>query len=347
MTDDNSNLVDIPEDLSAFKAVFEGKAEAPEVDGEDTEVDALATDEDEDASAETEDEAEDQEDVEGEDTEDSDAADGQEDEDEEEPEPEDKGKKRKSDYQSRINELTRARREAERREAALLARLEALEGVARKDNSTPQESIKDHLPQGAPTPDALDEKGEPKYPLGEFDPQFIVDLTSYSIESKTREIEARKAQEAEAVQLAAAQAALRNQWADKLEAYEEEVPEVREHIEDLVDTFQNVDPAYGEYLAMTIMQCENGPAIMEYLSQNIGEAQNIVASGPAAATRAIGRLEARLSKPARPAEEKRNKKRISESAPPPSKTVRGSSRGQVNVRPDTTDLAAFKRDFGF
>jgi hypothetical protein len=204
-------------------------------------------------------------------------------------------------------------------------------------------SIKESLPQGAPTPDAVDAKGEPKYPLGEFDPQFIFDLTEFSIEHKTKELETKRTQAAQAAAIAEAQNNLKAEWSTKLEAYEEEVPEVREHIEELVDTFQNVDPSYGEYLATTIMTCENGPAIMEYLSQNIGEAQKIVASGPAAATLAIGRLEAKLSKPARPVEDKSNK--ISGSTPPPPKPVRGSAKNGTSVRPDTTDLAAFKREF--
>jgi hypothetical protein len=46
-----------------------------------------------------------------------------------------------------------------------------------------------------------------------------------------------------------------------------------------------------------MMGLDNGPDVMHYLSQNIGEAQKIVASGPAAATIAIGRLDARLSVP--------------------------------------------------
>lgn len=337
MTDD-STLVDIPESYEDFKAVFEGR-EVPEAEGEDTEDNALATDEDEDAAEEA-DEAPADEESEDEDE----GEDESEDEPEPEPEPKDKGQKRKSGYQERINELTRARHEAERREQMLLARLEAIEARQPKD---PVQQTQEASPQGAPTPDDVDEKGEPKYALGEYDPMFIRDFTKFTIAQETAAIREQEAQQQAAAQLAAAQNALKAQWNEKLVAAEQENPEIREHIADLVDTFQGIHPAYGEYLATTIMQSENGPAVMEYLSQNIGEAQNIVASGPAAATLAIGRIEAKLAlASARPSgEEKRNKK--IPSAPTPPSAVTKGNRGRSSVSPDTDDLAAFKRDFGF
>jgi hypothetical protein len=86
---------------------------------------------------------------------------------------------------------------------------------------------------------------------------------------------------------------------------------------------------------------------MEYLSQNIGEAQKIVASGPAAATLAIGRLEAKLQSPLVRAneEEKRNKKISGSAPPPPQGRCAVVLKEEQAVRPDTTDLAAFKREF--
>ena len=96
---------------------------------------------------------------------------------------------------------------------------------------------------------------------------------------------------------------------------------------------------------MTIMQSENGPRIMEYLSQNIGEARNIVASGPAAATLAIGRLDARLARARPNEEEKRNETQKTVSrAPNPPEQVNKGRKGQTVVRPDTDDLDAFERE---
>lgn len=340
---DSENLVDIPEDFSDFKNTFLG-TKPTEV--EDTEENALATDEDEDASQE--DEAEDLEDTEDEDTqEDSeDSEDDSDDADESEKEPQNKGKKPKSQYQERINELTRARRDAERREAALIARLDALETKDKPVQDSPQESPLDRLPPDAPKPDAVDAKGNPKYALGEYDPQYIFDLTVFAGKHAADEIEQTRARADAERHLEAQRNGIRNEWAQKLDAAEEEIPEIREHISELVDAFQAVDPGYGEYLATLIMTSDTGPAIMEYLSQNIGEAQKIVASGPTAATLAIGRLEAKLQNTiTRPnGEEKRNKK-PSDAPRPPTAINRGTKGGSAKVRPDTTDLAAFKRDF--
>jgi hypothetical protein len=64
---------------------------------------------------------------------------------------------------------------------------------------------------------------------------------------------------------------------------------------------------HTEIISLRLLcRVSNGPEVMRYLSQNIGEAQKIVASGPAAATIAIGRLDARLDRTTR--EEKRNKR---------------------------------------
>lgn len=354
MTDDNSNteLVDIPESLGDFKNVFY-ETEAAEAK-EDTDVNAVATDEDTDAPEGDEDAAEEEvsEDDASEESEDEDADEDQDEEsdedDEEEKDKEDKGKRPKSRYQTRISELTRNYRQEQRERAQeraeFIARIEALE--THKDAPAQESTVKKSLPQGAPAPDAVDDKGEPLYPLGQFDPQFLLDLTNFGIDVKVKELEENRIQKDAQASLAAEQAEVVNNWKTKVSAYEEVNPDIRDNIDDLVDTFKEVPPQYGEYLATTIMQCENGPAIMEHLSKNIGEAQKIVASGPAAATLAIGRLDDRLAKAAvRPNEEEKRNKKISDSAPPPPKGSRGSAKGSASVRDDTTDLAAFKRKF--
>src|SRR6185369_12079856 len=120
MSDDNTNLVDIPEDLSSFKDVFLGKAEPAKV--EDTESDALANDEGKDAPVETGDEDEVPEDS----TEEAEAkTETESDEDNEEDaktDEEEKEKTRKPSAQKRINELTRLWREEQREKAAILQR---------------------------------------------------------------------------------------------------------------------------------------------------------------------------------------------------------------------------------
>jgi hypothetical protein len=329
MDTNDTNPVDISDNLEDFSNdFFETKEKAPEVQ-EDTDDDTVATDDDTDASAQTEDEAAPDEEA--------DTTDDDSDEDEE-PEEKPKGKQKKS-AQARINEITKRAYEAERQNAALIQRLEALE--TRERSNSRQEPIQEQLPQGAPQPDAVNEKGELLYPLGEFDSNYITALTKYSIEQEKINMRQEMIREAEAQRLAEAQHELQTSWAERLDETEAEIPEIREHIGELVDTFAQIPPQYGEYLATTIMQCENGPQIMEYLSQNIDEAQQIVASGPMAATLAIGKLEAKLSKPTA----KSNNKVVSKAPRPPEQVNKGRKGGTVSIREDTDDLASFERLF--
>lgn len=335
--------VDITANYATFKETFNDPSKdvtpEPEAPEADIEEDTLANEEGKDApdGDESEDPVEESDD---------------EAEPEAEPKPEDKGKKAKPSARERINELTRLRYEesrgridAERKAFELEQRLAKLENPSRQSEEvTPQPQTQSRLPQGAPNPDATNKDGSAIYPLGEYDPKFIFDLTQFTVEQKTREMEDQRKVQLEQEKLVNERKVIVDKYHERLQAYEEEAPEVRENIAGLMTTFASIEPAYGEYLATTIMECENGPAIMDYLSQNIGEAQGIVASGPAAATRAIGRLEVRLMK-----EEKSDEQHVEVntpgSPPPPPTPTRGSGKGRATVRPDTNDYSAFKRDF--
>jgi hypothetical protein len=257
-------------------------------------------------------------------------------EEEDEPQPE----KPKSKAQQRIEKLLERERLANERADALERRLAALEAQKEvKEEKAPD--VREQLPTNAPNPDATDDDGNPVYPLGEFDPNFIRDLTKFTIEEERKAAEIRAAEEAQAKAFQEAREQLASDWSDKITEFEKEVPEIRENILALTEAFSGLDENYGDYLATTIMACEAGPEIMHYLSQNIGEAQKIVASGPAAATLAIGRLEARLMKA--PSETKSNKK-VSDAPTPPEDRTRGSN-GKFVTAPDTDDLSAFEREF--
>ncbi len=348
MTDDNSepeNLVDT-ENLDKFEETFfqkdvpakperiteekapENKPEVPE----EIEDDPLATEDDTDAPAETgDDEPEEEEDN---------------DDEGETPEEAPPPKKGKKSFQERINELTAKAREAERRESDTLLRLREIEARSTpKAEPEPEPApLREMLPTDAPSPDAVYQDGEPVYALGEFDPAYIRDLTKFTIVYETGVLRQQEAQQNQENQIAAAQQELTSAWAEKVQTIEQEIPEIRENIANLTETFQNIDPSYGEYLASTIMENEHGPEIMHYLSQNIGEAQAIVASGPRAATLALGRLEARLTKAEEQPEDTRDEKRVSNAPPPPNTGARGRGARTV-VRADTDDLDAFERVF--
>lgn len=263
-----------------------------------------------------------------------------EDEDEEEEAPKPKGRK---SAQERIRELTAARREAERREADLIRRLEAIEAKAQKEVED-KVPLRDALPKGAPDPDAEGKDGEPLYPLGEFDPKYIRDLTRFTIAEESRVAREQELKEAEQTVIQEELEKIKDNWFERLDALEAEVPSIRDDIAELTEVFEDLDPSYGEYLATTVMSSEVGPQIMHYFSQNIGEAQKIVAAGPAAATLALGRLEAKFLKAVEAPEPKRNTKVVSKAPTPPASPSRGSG-GKFATAPDTDDLAAFEREF--
>jgi hypothetical protein len=166
---DNSNteLVDM-DDLDSFENEFfqrkPKEAEPEEVT--ENEDDALATSEDTEAE-----EA-------GEPTEDEDSE-LEEEAPEEEPKPKAKSKK---SAKERIDEITAEKYDLKRQLDEALRKLESrsTEEVKPKE----PESVREMLPADAPSPDAEDADGEPLYPLGEFDPKFIRDLTRFTIKQE-------------------------------------------------------------------------------------------------------------------------------------------------------------------
>jgi hypothetical protein len=321
MTDDNSNLVDM-DNLSDFSAEFfkdsseSEKAEAKVEDVPETDDDTVATKTDVDAPQEEE-------------LEDDDAS--KEDE-EEAPKPE--PKKRQS-AKERIEELYANTKRLERELAALKA------GAPKEEVKPEAETAPDlSLPDNAPKHDAVDNDGNLLYPLGEFDPLYIRDLTVFFNKKAMEDAKAEAAKQEQAKTIEAEKQALTERWQEAVAAAEEDLPDIREKLADMVEAFEGVDPNYGEFLAASIMSCDNGPQIMYFLSQNIGEAQKIVASGPQAAILTLGRLDAKFTKPT---EEKRNKKPSNAPEPPQNRT-RGNA-GKFEVADDTDDLAAFKRKF--
>lgn len=329
-TDDTDTNVDINNNLKNFSNKFYSdenvSVDEPKEDEEEVaenEEDSLATENEEDEQVTEEEEADDSAE-----------------EEEEEAEPEPKPKKRNR-AQERIEQLLERERLANERAHALELRLTALEAEKQKEVKEEAPPLAATLHPDAPRFDAVDKDGNPVYELGEFDPKFISDLTKFTIQQEMK-TEREKAQRQLAEEQAeAARQEITAKWTENLGKAEAEVPEIRDNIGTLVDTFANLDPNYGEYLASTVMASDYGPQIMNYLSQNIGEAQRIVASGPAAATLALGRLEA-LFIPSTQREEKSNKQ--TQAPPPPPKGTKGSGVAKT-IKADTSNLGDFKKIF--
>lgn len=250
------------------------------------------------------------------------------------PEPEVKPKKTR--FQERIDEVVGQRETEKRRADELQAKLDALTKQAETPKPT-QAVVEDE-----PDPYSLNEDGTEKYPLGEFDPQYIRDLTRFSNEQWHAKNEARKAEELANAEVAKAQTELKNEWNNKLETVQERYPDFREKGQNLIDTFSGISQAYGEYLSTTIMSMEYGPDVLYYLSNHPEEAHAIVNSGATKATIALGRLEARFSD----FNEEKNKPRPKVSqAPTPPPSNKGSAVSRPEIEDDTDDLDAFSKKF--
>ncbi len=213
-------------------------------------------------------------------------------------------KKGKKSAQERISEVVAKQREAERKleaeraaNADLMERLRRLEETQKPAKEDPAPA-KDYVPAGAefgltePTADDVTESGEPKYALGEFDPKYLRDLSRYdrAVEKAYEaQVAERKTQEA-AVNAEAQQ--LVTEWNAKLVAAEKTSPKLREKAANLVDTFADVDAVHGQTLAQAIMSLDNGTSVLEYLADNLDEADRIIKLPTAKAMIQLGKLDA-------------------------------------------------------
>ena len=252
--------------------------------------------------------------------------------------------KKKNRFQERIDELTAARKEAERERDELAAtfqkRLDEMEAkLAGNKDTGPKDK-----PEGvgselvAPNKDDLNEDGTPKYPLGEFDPKFMRDTVEHMFAEREAKVQQEQQMTAQQREQAEAQAALQGEWNNKLVDARERYPDFQEKGEQMLAVFEGIDEQYGDYLTTTLMEMDNGPDVFYYLSNNVEEAQAIVNAGPKKATMALAKLEAQLAgKPSAP------RQRVSKAKAPPPQN-KGSAVAKPKVAPDTDDLGAFEKE---
>lgn len=256
------------------------------------------------------------------------------DEDNSEDEPaEDKPRKRNR-FQERIDDLTRARAEADRRaderareNAELSARLKALE-----ESLQPKEKPQ---AQEGPRPDELNEDGTDKYPLGEYDSQYIRDLTRHALAQERLALREEAEAQARARQIAQEEQAALSAWQEKTKTVEVKYPDFRQKGQDLISSLSDIDAPYGDYLQRTIMSMDHGPEVFYHLASNPAEAREIISSGPLKATIALGKIEARFSGEIQP-------RRVSNAPTPPARVNRGSAVTH-DVLDDNVDLATFAK----
>jgi hypothetical protein len=218
---------------------------------------------------------------------------------------------KKPTVQDRIDELTRARREAEREREYW--RQEALKARPQEERKPAQAD-----PDAEPNPE--------DFQYGEADPAYIRAITAHTTRQTIR-------QENERQRRATQEQAVAQTWQQRSADFAKDHPDFFERVysDDVVIT-----PAMTDAIATS----EEGPRVAYHLAQNPDEARRIAALTPIAQVREIGRLESKL---AQPVEAKPEPKTVSD-APPPAPQARGL-RGQFKPPADTDDFAAFERAF--
>ena len=247
---------------------------------------------------------------------------------------------RKKTVQDRIDEVVRQREEIRREAAAEAAKLRQEIEELRKTIQKPEAPVaSDQEPQH----DTLDKDGNPVYALGEFDPQYIRDLTRYTLNQERVKVQTEQAEAQRVAAVQQEQQTLQSSWNSKITQAAQQYPDLTEKGQALLANFNNLDQNYAAYLSTLLMQMDKGPEVLYYLSNNPQEAIQIVNSGAQKATLALGRIETRFLQD----KQDTPKPRISRAPPPPPSRAqaRGTNGAFIAVPPDTDDLDAFEVEF--
>ena len=215
----------------------------------------------------------------------------------------------KKSAQQRINEITKARHDAER-EAAYW------KGIA--EGSRPQS-------QQSPVQQSVEPPAKPN--LADFTDYetYIEALTDWKTTQKVSEVvhqqrsaTAQERQQAEALELAKG-------WASKQET-------VRKSITDYDEVMSGADTVVAPYITDAILTSDRGPEVAYHLAKNPALAEKLNKLSPIAAAREIGRIEAALEK---------SSPGTSRSAPPPpARTTRSSA--TISGDPAKMDHEAYR-----
>lgn len=261
--------------------------------------------------------------------------------DEDEAEAEKEAAKPKSKVQERIDELVKKAHEVERAAAARETKMREEFEAKLAALSAPKVAT---ATEAEPTADALNEDGSEKYPLGEFDPSFIKDLTRFTLNQERAQAAVRDEQARQTRERDVQAQTLKTAWDQKVEASKTNYPDFQEKGAALLSNFDNLNPEYANYIGTVLMSMDHGPDVLYYLSNHPDEATTIVNSGAQKATLALGRIEAKFIEA--DATKQLAKPIVTKApAPPGSATARGTGGSQPTVPADTEDLKAFEREF--
>lgn len=210
--------------------------------------------------------------------------------------------KTKRGIQKRFDEMTAARREAERREEQ-----------ARRDAEYWREmAMRQGQPQQPPQEEEVFTKPKPTREQFEYDEdQYLEALTDWKLEQREAKAQAQAAKQRQA----------ETQKSIEQTAYAQ-VEKGRAEFKDF-DTVTNDVSLYTQAMATAVLASDIGYKISYYLGKNPQEAQKIAALPPARQVLELGKIEERLS---------RSPEKKQTGAPPPITPV--GTRSAANAEPD-------------
>lgn len=222
--------------------------------------------------------------------------------------------------QERIDELTAARREAEREAAEARRELEEL----RRAQQPPKVEVNTRGEGEAPNPD--------DYEFGEADSRYIADTATFHAEQTFQRLQREAEAKAQLTEV-------ESRWAGAI-ADAEVVQQYLDFAEKVTEGASKGTWDCSPLMALMIKGSEVGPHIAYHLATNAAESKRIAGMVPIEQALEIGRLEGRIAaeratKPAPAA-------RVASNAPPPPPRTRGAG-GKFTVEADTDDFAAFDK----
>ncbi len=229
------------------------------------------------------------------------------------PEGEQPAPKPRKSAQERIDEVTAARREAERKAEEAERRAAYWEGIAQGQQTT--------TPANAPAPQEDGEPNPDDYEYGETDARFIRDHATHHARKAAREEFAQQAAQSR-------QQAVFDTFTQRVQAQYPAGPPAGLLA---LQRAQSIPTAITD----VILASESGPKLADHLGTNPGELARLSALPPTLQAYELAKIEARITTAPPP-------RKTATDAPPATPQVRGAG-GQFGTAPDTQDFAAFER----
>lgn len=209
--------------------------------------------------------------------------------------------------QERVNEITRARREAERRAEALERELATLR----------QQQPAQHQPQNSDKPPSI---ADYDYDLD----RFTAAMTEYAVKQADARAESRITTKAQQER----QQNMQRTYAERAAKYAADNPDFDKSIDELGRAIR-----FSPEVVEAIAASEHGPAVAHYLAQHLDEADEVSRLPSHLAALKLGRIEAQVSAP--------KTKPVTNAPQPPPTLGGGSSNAQKD--PQRMSYAEYKK----